>query len=411
MKALRLFAPLLAAALVLSGCGMIKVNPERDGAQIVAEVNGEKITKKDVYDACNVAMDQKVERWEKASFNSYKEQVLEQMIAGKVTLLKARDAGMYTFTADEQKQIDDDVAAIYQDIYDEALAEYQEQAKTDPSINPEEKAMADVDAQLAEEGTSRDELRKQAEDGVAYEKLYKSITDSVTPSDSDLQTGYSNELSSQQTQFDADASAVISTENDYGSTILYYPNDTFFRVRQILIPIPDEIENKIKADRQLNTDEANQEADQLRDDALKTLLDKANEALTKAKDANGDLAKLDQLIKDLGDNDPSMDAMPDGYLAGKDSTDDYVKEWIDAANALTKIGQPSELVATDYGYHILWVTKRIAKGAVPFDQVKDKLTETVKAAKQQEAWNKAVSGWIYTDYKSKIQRYLGRLKS
>lgn len=421
MKALRLLAPLMAAALVLSGCNVIKINPDRDGAQIVAVVNGENITKKQVYDYCNEYMGtnyqpgQQVDVADADTFKSNKQTSLDDMIADKITKLKANDAGMYTFTADDQNEIDSDVSSYYQSTYDTALAKYQEQAKTDPSINPEDKAMADVDAYLASEGTSRDQLRTEAEDSVAQEKLYKSVTDSVTPADTDIQNEYNTELSDQQTTFDASDTSVIPTENGSSTgspeTIVYYPNDTFFRVRQILIPIPSDIESKITADRQTNTDASNSEANQLRDDALKTLLDKANSAYTQAVAANGDLTKLDQLIKYFGDNDPGMDTLPDGYLMSPDSKTDYDPSWTAAAIALTTIGQPSKPVGTDYGYSIIWITKKIAKGAVPLDQVKTQMTAAAKASMQNDAWENAVYQWVFTDYKAKIQENLGRLNN
>jgi hypothetical protein len=415
MKSLRTIAILLAALFVFSGCNMIKVNPERDGAQVVAVVNGEEITKLEVFDTCNAnfqtdyKISQKVESWESEAFKSNLEQTLEGMIAQKIILLYAKDHDMYTFSEAEQKEIDENIASYYQDTYDTALTKYQDEAKTDPSVKPEEKAMADVDAELASEGTSREKIRKIVEDDEAYQKLYKSITDAVSPTDTDVLKAYQDELTNQQTAYDADASTIISDENS-GATILYFPNDSFVRVRQILIPLSQDVITQINNLRQKNTDADTIAADTLRATELAKIRGKADEAVATAIAANGDLTKLDQAIeayKASGYYDPGMDTFTNGYLINKESKN-YVQAFTDSAMTLSTIGHPT-LAATDYGYHILWLTKKIAKGAVPYDQVKDKVAEAVKASQQKSTWYTTMQGWIDTDYKSKISRYTGRL--
>ena len=43
-RAWKLLALVLALALVLTGCNLIEVDPEKDNAEVVASVNDEKIT-------------------------------------------------------------------------------------------------------------------------------------------------------------------------------------------------------------------------------------------------------------------------------------------------------------------------------------------------------------------------------
>lgn len=404
MKSLRIIAPLLAAAFVFSGCNsIIKVNPERDGAQVVATVYGKDITKKEVYDAAGITWDQKVESWEVENVRDQKEQVLEYLIEQKVLLHVAEEKGFYNFTEDERKEIDEYVTDITQSTYDTALEKYKEEAKTDSSINPEEKANADVDEYLDQFGYTRESLKQEKTDSLALQKLQDSVTDPVSPSDADVRSKYDSLLKDQQAAYDADPAQVIPDENQNGVTILYYPTDGFVRVRHILISLPEDIQSQIQDKRSNNL---NAEADRLRDDELKKNADKANEALAKAKEAGGDMDKLDALIVEYGE-DPGMDGMPDGYLVYKDSKD-YMQAFTDAAMALAEIGKPSELVATDYGYHIIWQTRKLAKGAVSFDQVKDKIAETVKETQQGTAWSNAMTGWM-SDADSQIKKYTGKL--
>jgi hypothetical protein len=375
MKKLRLPALLLAAALLLlPGCNIIKVNPERDGAQIVATVDSENITKKDVYDAAGYTVGQKIDSWNLDSFKSAKEQMLQTLIAQKVILLKAKEQGMYNFTADEQKTIDDYVSA------------------NSANLDDKTKAL----------------LLKSEQDSIAYDKIKKATTDTVKPTDKEVQDAYNSDVTSQQTSYDADPKQAVTDDNQGTTPVVYYP-DGVIRVRQILIPLPTDIQSQISTDRNTNTADSIKAADTLRDAELAKIKAKADDALTQAKAANGDLAKLDKLIVDLGNGDPGMASKPEGYLVCKDTTT-YVTEFTTAAMALTDIGKPSDLVATDYGYHIIWITLKPAKGALPFDQVKDKMTANVTTTKQETAWENAVTDWM-TAYKDKIHTYLGRLNN
>ena len=405
MKKLRFLALLLVAAFVFSGCNIIKVNPERDGEQVVAEVNGEKIFKKDVYESAGITWDKKVESWEMDDYKQSKEDALDSLIQQEVVKQKINDTslGYYTFTTDERKEIDDAVTKYKTDNYDKLLADYQEKAKTDPSIKPEEKANADIE-----------QYKKDQEYQAAYTKAQKQVTDPVTPTEDDIKSTYDEILSYEKTQFDSDPSQISIFEMYYGYPILYYPQDGFVRVKQILISLPDDVKTEISELRKANkTDEANKK----RDEELKKILDKATDELAKVKNANGDLTKLDTLIREYDKaeaaNDESAESSTDeeqeipDYLVYKD-TKDWVQEFTDAALTLTDIGKPSELVATDYGYHILWLTEKIAKGDVPLDKAKDDVTEVAKSQKQNEAWSAKIQEWM-TEYKSKIKEYRNRL--
>ncbi len=401
MKKLRFLPILFALLIVLSGCSFIEVNAERDGAQIVAKVNDETITKKEVYDYVGYTWDDEVKANDKDTRQYYKEQALEVLISRMVILQKAKEEGYYTFSSDEKKEIEDTVAGYTQSVYDEALEKYKKEAETDTSIDPEKKAQEDVDAYLKNLGYTKDELVKQEEDGKAYTKLQASITDAVELTDDDVQSAYDTELSSQQTSYDTTPAQLISDDLD-GKTILYYPNADFVRVRQILIKLPDDTVTEIQ---QYRTDGNDAEAEALRDSALKEIAAKAAEVLEKAKATGAD---LEALITEYGE-DPGMESRTNGYPVTKDYTG-YVEGFTEAAMSLTEIGKPSDLVATDYGYHIMWLTEKPAKGAVAYDSVKDALKETTLADKKDEAWSTAVSGWITgLEDSGKLVRYTKRL--
>jgi len=56
----------------------------------------------------------------------------------------------------------------------------------------------------------------------------------------------------------------------------------------------------------------------------------------------------------------------------------------DAAFAMTKLGEISAPVKTDYGYHIIRVNERLEAGFQPFDKVERQIIERLKKSEEQK---------------------------
>ena len=104
-----------------------------------------------------------------------------------------------------------------------------------------------------------------------------------------------------------------------------------------------------------------------------------------------DFAKLlDEYSDDPGST--SEPTRTEGYAVWEGNTT-YVSEFTDAAMALTKTGEISGLVESDYGYHILRLVKVTEEGSVPLEDVK----ETIKTTLTEE--------YISSEYDSKLEEY------
>ncbi|MCL2818941.1 MAG: peptidylprolyl isomerase [Actinomycetia bacterium] len=105
----------------------------------------------------------------------------------------------------------------------------------------------------------------------------------------------------------------------------------------------------------------------------------AEEVLAQLKDGSGDFAALaKQYSQDPG-------SAENGGDLGWASSDAYVTEFKEAMDAL-ELDQMSELVQTEYGWHILKVTETREKGVMDFDEVKEEISAMLHSQDQAEIY-------------------------
>jgi len=79
-----------------------------------------------------------------------------------------------------------------------------------------------------------------------------------------------------------------------------------------------------------------------------------------------------------------------------------VKPFEETAFAM-KPGQVSDMVETNFGYHLIMVSDRTPEGTIPYEEVKDRLQQFLKQQKVQEA----IAQYVETlEGKAKIERFL-----
>ena len=138
---------------------------------------------------------------------------------------------------------------------------------------------------------------------------------------------------------------------------------------------------------------------------------KAQEVLAKAKAENADFAALaKQYSEDTGSAQKGGDL---GFF----SKDEMVKPFADAAFSL-KPDTVSDLVESEFGYHIIKVVDRKKAGVMPFDEVKNEIKKYLEDEKKVQALQKFIEGQksqikvIYVDesydpenIKKEVQQY------
>ena len=287
----------------------------------------------------------------------FRDYLLDNLIASAMKIYQAKQAGI-TLTDEELAAAQTTADQNYQDTLDS----FTQQATQAGATNVEAYAKTLLTNALVQNKTTVKKLQasmlEDAKNQTLVSKHRTALLEGVTLTDEELATKYADELASQKTLFDATPSQYFTYESyaqyGYNAPPVYVPAG-FFRVRQILVA------------------------------------DEATANLIKEKiDAGEDFeALLTQYNTDPG---MQSEANAAGYLVGEGAG--YVESFLTAALALTKDGDVSAPVQSDYGWHIIKRVSTEAAHEIPYADVKDAFDVYEQALYQQQYYNDIVSKWV-----------------
>lgn len=385
ITALMLLA-LLVVTATLTACATNK-----NDKIIVATLNGEKITRTEY-----------LENWEskKASYGitqeildnpnyvedleALRESVLQTIITQKVLKAEFKNLGFYDLTQAEHESVKTNITLFKQNI----LASYEAQMLAELGSDYTEKDYVKAInkyTQIALEEAGIDE--ELLEDTFTYEVAINRAEAellNLSVADADVIALFDEKVEADKEFFsDLAAYEYYTTEGEYQP---YYIPEGLRMIRHVLIIFDDETLGKINEQRTAGNDD---EAVKLIEAAWKVIEDEAMEVLTQLNDGT---INFDTAILNYND-DPGMQSFPDGYEVS-DSSTRYVPEFTDGAMALTSVGDISDLVGTDYGYHILEYTSNVVSGAIDYELVKDTLMAEASETKRAEEWQALIDAWL-----------------
>lgn len=367
-----------------------------DTSDLVAKVNGKDVTYSDYYTTLNAILsyysltpDSLDEYIGVEQANNLRDDVVDELIMLEITMQKAEENNVAQLS-DEEKE---EAQQLKQEFYDsvkeslryqvELSMLYAEEGSEAANLT-EEQIQAKVDQDfknyIAETGLTDEYLTNYYEKSIIYDKVYNLLTESATVADEDIQTYYDENLLAQKSV--STETALDNYVNNLNDVNLFVPSGIRY-VKHILIKIPDDARAEIES---LDGDEREARYQE----ELSKIKAKADEALEKAK-AGED---FDALIEQYGE-DEGMTSEPvktQGYAIYTGSG--MVEEFEAAALALQNVGDISDLVATEFGYHIIKYESAPQAGALPLEQVKDQIIEVLKEDARAEMWANLIEQWF-----------------
>lgn len=418
MKKMSLLALLLAACVLLSGCSLITVDKAADAAQIIVDVNGEKVTKGTI----NSMLDYQIAQNEQtnALYSAYglsaglptdRETLapvaIDSYVETLVTMQKAKELGLDQMTDEEKAQIE----AAAQEAYDADIQSIIAAQFTDSEMTDEEK-LQKAQEYATENGVLLDLYIEDETNSKMLEKLEAETVKDVTVTEEELTARLNEKAESAKANYEASLSSFGYAFNN-GADIYYTPAG-YRMVKQILVKFSDadasaitDAESKLTAaqseleaaDGAENAEDVDKaaleasvaEAQKVLDDAIAAakanIQPKVDEIMEKVK-AEG--ADFDALVKEYNEDT----GMPEKGYAVCEGYTYFVEPFTNAAMALEKVGDVSEPVLSDYGFHILKYDADLQEGVAPLDSVREALTSEILAEKQEECYDNAVAEWI-----------------
>lgn len=228
----------LSATLILSGCGLITVDKEKEqaqkDAQIVAEFNGGSVS----YGEAMKEYENWASYYQMYGYNltdeneikDLKQQVLDTLVQQKVVEAKAKEMGLTELTAEEKAALDEQATSEYE----EAINYYTGYLEGDT----EEETRQNAVDYLESIGYTLESIQQYNLSNAWQEKLKADITKDVTVSDADVQTAYEASVAEDQASYTEDN---YNFENaaTYGDTVTWVP-EGYRAVKHILLTLSDE---------------------------------------------------------------------------------------------------------------------------------------------------------------------------
>jgi len=333
MKGKKLLATVALSAILFTGCGI-------KSAQTIIKVNGKSITQ-----------GQFDESFDKSAKNGMMAQLGINVKDGKNNFLYylIKDKVVNELIVKEllNQEMEKRGIKVSNEDVDNAVKEIVDKVGSKEQLNE----------LLKQNGISSSQFKKDLTEEVKMKKLAKELVNSEV-SDADTKKYYNDNIK----QFK-------------------YPEKV--RAAHILIAVnPDEIEEIITSDKE-NAGLSKEEIKKKVDAEIVSKKEKADKILAEAKKDPSQFAKLAK--ENSEDTTTAVKGGDLGFFAAQEMVPEFSK----AAFAM-KPNTISDVVKTNFGYHIIMVTDRMAAGQQPYEKVKNDIKGFLENQKQLEAIDKLV---------------------
>lgn len=436
-----ILALMLAAMLVLSGCALVTVDEAADNARVILDVDGETVNKAVFHNMVEYQLyqNQQMNSYYQmlgltGSFSTDENTVAQEVLASYTNSLvakhKAAELGFDQMTEEENQEIQETAEKNYEELLTEIKDHYLADSASLDEAELRQKAMEYAN----ENGMSTlENYLDSAKIEKSVEKLRADTVKDVTYTQEELQAKLDAEAAANKTTFESNPDYYGYYLNN--GTPVYYNAPGYRMVKQVLVKFTEEDNTALTEkntelsqaktalnDAQSALTEAAEDADKT---ALQAAVDEAQAKLDEVQAAYDALketayaniqAKADEIYQKAIAEGADFDAlvaefnedtgMPAAGYAVREGYSFFVASFVDAAMALEKVGDVSEPVKSDYGFHIIQYSADITEGTVALDTVSDTLGAELLSEKQDQAYADALAAWVS---EAKVESHLEKL--
>jgi len=369
--------------------------PNNDASIVVMEVGGNKVYK-DEFDFAysSICSQYGVAEDDPSLMGLLQDATLDQMLSQQVIRVKLEELGYMDLSPEDAAAVATQAQAELD--YTTAYSLPEITADLGEDYTDEELAAATIafeDDLLAEYGLTRETFMDFFIETKALDNAKAELLKDLVPIEESVITQYNNAVETDKATIGDDLTVYEAYINQNGMSH-YIPQGIRF-VRHILIRLDDEATNEIATLRQNGDNEA---ADAALIKALEAIQEETDAILTLLK--SGDITFTEGI--ETYNEDPGMASNPDGYEI-YEGNNIYVESFSQGAMSLTTIGDFTDLVASDYGYHIIEYTSDKPSGAIPLEDVYDQIYNALLTNLQDSGWAAQIAQWKeevpYTIYK------------
>lgn len=373
----------------IAGCGLVKVDPEKDRRRVVAEVDGDKILKGEFLDLYNQqkvywGITEDIEKSEqyKDFIEEMKKDILEQLVERQLVKNKAKESGFDVNDGYTEKAREDLEAQIKQ--YAEFLKKQGEEEKTDEEYYREAREV--WEGQLTSLGISEEEYIEMLADDLMLIEFSEKMLEDVEVTDEDIQAYYLDNLMKQK----EDPTLIQTAE------VQLYRPPGMVRIKHITLPLPSSEQDEYN---RLVQEEGQEEADKYLKEKLEAIKPKAQEVYEKAIAGES----FESLIETYGDDTTAYNK-DEGYVIYEGSGM-FIDE-IEKAILEMKENEISQPLESPYGYHIIKLYKILPEEEFSIEDKKEEIKTVIIEDKKNDRWNSLIEEW---KEKAKIKKYENRL--
>ncbi len=295
-----------------------------------------------------------------AEAEALQDSILNSLIDQQLKAYKAEQAGV-TLTDEEKATAQKNADESYQSTIQSFIDNAQSAGAADPAAYANQMLTDTLIANGSSVGKLKKQLLQDATDTLLIEKHKTELIAAAQMDEAALKDKYETELASQKALFAEDQSKYFEYElsAQYGATFmpLFVPEGLFY-VKHILVKTQEEAQN---------------------------VLDLIN--------AGGDFEEL--MLQYNTDTALHTEQYAAGYAVGEGAG--FVEPFLNAALALEKEGDLSEIVESDYGFHIIKRYADIPAGDVAYADVKETFDTFAQTLADNEAYNAVVEAWEAED--------------